>query len=73
MTETTVRRYRTRAAYEQDLLKLAPQGWIVASVSEQYPRLGCAALLLAPLRWRSLPPKPEIVVTYQREQPGPPS
>jgi hypothetical protein len=69
VTESIVRRYRNRSEYEQDLERQAAAGWIVASVAEQYPRLGCTSVLLAPFRWRNLPPKPQIVVTYELPRP----
>jgi hypothetical protein len=69
VTESVVRRYRNRSEYEQDLERQADAGWIVASVAEQYPRLGCTSVLLAPFRWRTMPPRPQIVVTYERPRP----
>jgi hypothetical protein len=61
-----VRVYSSNSAYQKDAAKLAKQGWTPITVTERRPRAGCARIIL--LWWLTLlrPPKPELVVTYQR-------
>lgn len=61
-----VRTYKSNDAYRKDANKLAKQGWRVVNVAERRPRAGCLRLLF--LWWFVLifPPKPELVVTYER-------
>jgi hypothetical protein len=66
-----VRRYRNDEEYAQDLERLGAEGWIVADIAREYPRQGLTALLLAPFRWRRLPARPHLVVTYERENAPP--
>jgi len=67
--QTLVRVYKSNGAYQSDAAQLARQGWLPTSVTERRPRAGCARIVL--LWWLTLlrPPKPELVVTYQRVQP----
>lgn len=64
--ETMVRVYRSTSEYQRDAQGLARKGWQPTSVTERKPRAGCLRLIL--LWWLVLiiPPKPELVVTYQR-------
>ena len=64
--QTLVRVYKSNGAYQSDAANLARQGWVPLSVTERRPRAGCARILL--LWWLTLlrPPRPELVVTYQR-------
>lgn len=64
--ETMVRVYKDTHSYQDDASKLAKKGWQPTTVTERKPRAGC--LRLALLWWLVLiiPPKPELVVTYQR-------
>lgn len=64
--ETMVRVYKDASAYQHDAKRLAKDGWRVANTVERRPRAGCARIVL--LWWLTLlrPPKPELVVTYER-------
>jgi hypothetical protein len=64
--ETMVRVYTSAGGYRRDAAKLAKQGWSPIHVTERRPRAGCLRILL--LWWLVLlrPPKPQLVVTYQR-------
>lgn len=67
--QTMVRVYRSPNAYRRDAEALARQGWHVASTSERRRRRSCVWIVLffPVLLW---PPKPEIVVTYDRSHPA---
>lgn len=65
-SQTMVRVYGGNGDYQKDAKRLAKDGWNPVNVVERRPRAGCARILL--LWWLTLlrPPKPELVVTYQR-------
>lgn len=65
-TETMVRTYKDSDSYRRDAASLAKKGWKVTNTVERRPRAGCARIVL--LWWLTLlrPPKPELVVTYER-------
>lgn len=67
-SETMVRVYKNTRDYQSDAKKLANKGWSPTNTVERRPRAGC--LRLALLWWLILlrPPKPELVVTYQRSR-----
>lgn len=65
-TGTMVRVYKGHAAYRKDAEKLARDGWQPVSVTERRPRSGCARILLLWFVVLIFPPKPALVVTYQR-------
>jgi len=61
-----VRIYHRSSAYQRDAKRLAKSGWFPINTVERRPRAGCVRILF--LWWLVLlrPPKPELVVTYQR-------
>lgn len=63
--ETMIREYGSRDEFNDDARKLAKQGWRVTSQSERTQRSGCMRLLLIGLIF---PPKPHVVVSYEREK-----
>ena len=65
-TETMVRVYKGNGDYQRDAKRLAKSGWSPLNVVERRPRAGCMRIAL--LWWLTLlrPPRPELVVTYQR-------
>jgi hypothetical protein len=65
-TETMVRVYTGNKAYQRDAEKWARQGWRVATVTERRPRRGCIVSILFLVPSLIFPPKPELVVTYER-------
>lgn len=65
--ETMVRVYKKPDDFHKDAVKLAKDGWGVAHMMERRPRQGCARVVLMGFLFAFLfPPKPEIVVTYER-------
>lgn len=65
--ETMSRTYQNQEAYSTDAARLAGQGWRVTNVTEHQPSTGCARgclLGLFALVWK---PKPELIVTYERQ------
>lgn len=64
--QTMVREYPSPESFNRDAARMAGDGWQVVSTIERRQRAGCMRLLL--LWWLVLlrPPKPTIVVTYQR-------
>lgn len=68
--ETMVREYKGVKAFQQDVARLAPEGWTVLQQNEFRPRQGCMRILLMGFIFAFLfPPKPLIVVTYSRPVP----
>src|SRR6476619_4185537 len=65
-TEKMVRIYHRSSADQRDAKRLARSGWFPIHTVERRPRAGCIRILF--LWWLVLlrPPKPELVVTYQR-------
>lgn len=65
--ETVVRVYTSPKDFERDTPRFAAEGWIVASVTHRQPRRGCGRILLMGVIFAFIfPPKPELVVTYER-------
>jgi hypothetical protein len=63
---TMVRSYKKEKDYRKDAQKLSKQGWHVMSTVEQRPRSGLGRLFMLGLLAAVFPPKPKIVVTYER-------
>ncbi len=63
-----VKRYKKERAYRKDAAMLAGHGWTVVSVTSEQQRSGCLRIILTggigALIWK---PKPDFVVTYERE------
>ena len=69
-TETITRTYTSAKAFQQDSAKLAAEGWTVLTTTEHRPRQGCMRIILMAFIFAFMfPPKPQIVVTYQRPIP----
>jgi hypothetical protein len=68
--ETMVRTYKEPKRFARDARRLSNDGWRVVNTVERHPRAGCLRILL--LWWfvLLLPPKPELIVTYERERPA---
>jgi hypothetical protein len=58
--------YTDPAHYSKDIHNRASQGWTPISVTERRPRPGILRILTLGLWSAVFPPKPELVVTYQR-------
>ncbi len=75
--ETTVKTYHSAKEFEQDQRKMAAQGWQVTTTTSNQPRAGIGrTLALGVVGAAIFRQKPEIIVTYQRDQaniPPPPS
>lgn len=68
--ETIMRTYTSAKEFERDRAKLANDGWTVLSTTEHRPRQGCLRIILLAFIFAFMfPPKPQIVVTYQRSLP----
>lgn len=65
-SQTMVRTYRSSSDYAKDSAKLLSDGWTVLTVVTQQPRSGCGRILLIGIFAAVFKPKPEIVVTYQK-------
>ena len=63
--ETKVKEYKDRAEFDKDAGKMSKDGWRVVSTTERTQRSGCVRILLLGFLF---PPKPHLVVTYQREK-----
>lgn len=68
--ETMVRVYKSPTAYARDAKTLAKKGWSVATVTHRQPRAGIGRIVTLGLLTLLRPPRPELVVTYQRTRPG---
>lgn len=70
--ETMVRTYKKAKDYQKDAQKLGKQGWRVVGTVEHRPRSGLGRITTGVLTLGigalMFPPKPEIVVTYERER-----
>ena len=64
--ETQVGIYSNPNNYARDAKRLAQSGWVPISVTERRPRAGCLRIVTLGLWTLVFPPKPELVVTYQR-------
>ncbi len=63
-----VKRYKKERAYRKDATRMAGEGWTVVSVTSEQQRSGCGRIIMlggiGALIWK---PKPDFVVTYERE------
>jgi hypothetical protein len=64
--ETMVRTYKDTGDYQKDQKKLAKDGWMTTAMVERKPRAGVGRIITLGLVAAVRPPKPELVVTYQR-------
>lgn len=64
--ETFVVVYTSPKQYAQDAQRQAASGWVPLTVTERSPRAGCFRIFTLGLWSLVFPPKPELVVTYQR-------
>ncbi len=64
--QTEVRRYMGYKPFNRDAHHLARQGWAVVSTIEYKRRSGCVRMILLGFFCLVFPPRPEIIVTYQR-------
>jgi hypothetical protein len=67
--ETMVRTYPSSSAFAKEAKHLARSGWSVQSSASRQGRPGCARWLFLGLLAPVFKPKPELVVTYQRQRP----
>lgn len=65
-TETLVREYRSRNAFEKDAQILAKQNYKVVSVADQQQQVGCLRVLLIGIFAIFFKPKPKLIVTYEK-------
>ena len=65
-----VRTYKEPRRFVRDARRLSRDGWRVVNTIERHPRAGCLRILLLWWLVLLLPPKPELVVTYERERPA---
>lgn len=63
--ETTTREYADQGEFQNDARKMAKQGWRVVGQTQLTQRSGCLRTLLFGLFF---PPKPHIVVSYERQK-----
>ena len=68
--ETMVRVYKETKDYQKDQSKLAKDGWTTATMVERKPRAGIGRIATLGVMSVVRPPKPELVVTYQRLKPS---
>jgi hypothetical protein len=68
--ETMVRVYKDTGDYDKDQRKLAKDGWLTLTMVERTPRAGIGRMATLGLMAVVRPPKPELVVTYQRTKPS---
>jgi len=61
-----VKVYRDSGSYAKDAKKLSKQGWAVVNTTHRQPRAGIGRIVTLGLLTLLRPPKPELVVTYQR-------
>src|SRR4051794_18555624 len=64
--ETMVRTYKDTDDYQKDQKKLAKDGWSTQAMVERKPRAGVGRIVTLGMASVIRPPKPELVVTYQR-------
>lgn len=64
--QTTVKSYAGDKAYRRDAAKMAAKGWRVVNTTEERPRPGCGRIVGLGLFAAVFPPKPRLVVTYQK-------
>lgn len=62
-----VKRYRTEREYQRDAGRMAKRGYRVAHVVSETQRAGCMRIVTLGIFTLLFPPKPQFVVTYQRE------
>lgn len=65
-TETMVKVYGDSGSDAKDARKLGKQGWVVANTTHRQPRAGIGRIVTLGMLTAIRPPKPELVVTYQR-------
>lgn len=70
--ETMIQIYIGSKTFQKDAKRLARDGWTVASTTINKRRSSCLRVILLGLFCLVFPPKPEIIVTYQRSLPMPP-
>ena len=66
--ETAVRVYQGADAYQSELVELSGKGWSPLNVTERKPRAGLLKIFTLGFFALVFPPKPELVVTYQRRR-----
>lgn len=65
--ETTIKTYKTPKEFQKDQPKMAKQGWQVQNTSSHQPRPGLGRIALLGFGAMVFKPKPQIIVTYQRD------
>ncbi len=66
--ETMVKVYGDSGTYAKDAKKLGKQGWSVSNTTHRQPRAGIGRIVTLGMLTAIRPPKPELVVTYQRSR-----
>ena len=65
--ETMVREYKNPRDFQDEAARLAAGGWQVIGQTEHRPRQGwIRVIMMGFILARIFPPKPRIVVTYER-------
>lgn len=65
-TASQVKTYKSSKDFQRDQKRLAKQGWAVQSTTSHQPRRSVGGLLFKPFAMLR-PPKPQIIVTYQKQ------
>ncbi|RLT40295.1 MAG: hypothetical protein DWI58_11265 [Chloroflexi bacterium] len=62
-----IREYKTQDEFQRDAALLRMADWRVASSLSRYPRAGCMRILTLGFWTLVFPPKPVLIVTYERD------
>ena len=63
----TVKRYKSSKEFQKDAKKMGRKGWSVVAQTQEERRPGCGRWLSIGIFAAVFPPKPILVVTYQKE------